>query len=42
MLIGNHCVMYKVLVFDFIETIKLGAVLGIKILISGFLTESMK
>ena len=34
--------LYKMLVFDFIEAIKFGAVLGLKILISGFLTELMK
>ena len=34
--------LYKIVVFDFIEAIKLGAVLGLKILISGFLTELMK
>ena len=34
--------LFKILVFDFIEAIKLGAVLGLKILISGFLTELMK
>ena len=28
--------LYIILVFDFIEAIKLGAVLGLKILISGF------
>ena len=31
--------LYNILAFDFIEAIKLGAVLGLKILISGFLTE---
>ena len=34
--------LYKIVVFDFIEAIKLGAVLGLKILIYGFLTEMMK
>ena len=34
--------LYKILVIDFIEAIKFGAVLGLKILISGFLTELMK
>ena len=34
--------LYKVLVFDCIEAIELGSVLGLKILISGFLVELMK
>ena len=34
--------LYKIEVFDFIEAIKLGAVLGLQILISGLLTELMK
>ena len=34
--------LYKIVVFDSIEAIKLGAVLGLKSLISGFLTELMK
>ena len=34
--------LYKILVFYFIEAIKLGALLGLKILISGFLAELMK
>ena len=34
--------LYKILVFDFIEAIKLGAVLGLKILISSFMAELMK
>ena len=34
--------LYEIIVFDFIEAIKLGAVLGLKILISGFLAELMK
>ena len=33
---------YKTVVFDFIATIKLGAVLGLIILFSGFLTELVK
>ena len=34
--------LYKILFFDFIEAIKLGAVLGRKILISSFQTELMR
>ena len=35
--------LYEIVVFFyFIEVIKLGAVLGLKILISGFVTELMK
>ena len=34
--------LYKILVFDFIEAFKLEAVFGLKIQISGFLTELMK
>ena len=44
--VGSLCnpllLLYKMVVFDFIEAIELGAVLGLKIRISGFLTELMK
>ena len=41
-LCNSLLLLYKEVVFDFIEAIKLGAVLGLKIHISGFLTKVMK
>ena len=39
----NHLLLlYKILVFDFIEAIKLEVLSGLKILIFGFLSELMK
>ena len=41
-LFNSLLLLYNILVFHFIEAIKLGTVLGLKIHISGFLTELMK